>query len=34
MNVKKWLKKLGGWLVRTAKDEIVESVVKKAKRDQ
>jgi hypothetical protein len=34
MNFKKLLKKLGAWLARTAKDEIVESVVKKAKREK
>lgn len=34
MNWTRLLKKLAAWLARTAKDEIVESVVKKAKREK
>lgn len=34
MNIKKLLKSLGRWLARQAKDEIVESVVKKTKLDK
>lgn len=34
MNFKKLLKSIGRWIVGQAKDEIVESVVKKAKREK
>jgi hypothetical protein len=34
LNFKKLLKSVGKWLLGQAKDEIVESVVKKAKREK